>query len=271
MQTNDKWQVSGGAAERYEANLVPVIFIPWALELLKRANLEPGETVLDTACGTGIVARLAASVVGPKGRVVGVDLNGGMLEVARRNSSDLPCPSDWIESDVTALPFDDDSFDALFCQQGLQFFPDKPAALKEFRRVLKTGGRCLVCVAREADQNPLMASQIAALTTHLGPEAAMAIRAVCALNEPMEISSLFEGADFRDVSVESVALTLHHPDARAFVSNALSATPAADAISALPEAKRAELLKDFLDGFGDCFDGKALSFPHVSHVIEARA
>jgi len=83
MNTPNQWQLSGNAAERYERVLVPAIFAPWAADLVALAKLRPGERVLDVACGTGVVGRLAAERVGPKGHVTGLDLNESMLEVAR--------------------------------------------------------------------------------------------------------------------------------------------------------------------------------------------
>lgn len=83
MNTPNQWQLSGNAAERYERVLVPAIFAPWAADLVALAKLRPGERVLDVACGSGVVARLAAERVGPQGHITGLDLNESMLEVAR--------------------------------------------------------------------------------------------------------------------------------------------------------------------------------------------
>jgi ubiquinone/menaquinone biosynthesis C-methylase UbiE len=79
MSQQERWQVSGNASEAYERYLVPTMFTPWAHDLIARAALRSGEHVIDVACGTGIVARLAAAVVGSAGHVVGVDLNAGMI------------------------------------------------------------------------------------------------------------------------------------------------------------------------------------------------
>ena len=81
MSPQERWQISGNAAEAYERYLVPTLFTPWAHDLIARAALRPDERVLDAACGTGIVARLAAAYVGVTGHGVGVDLNPGMLAV----------------------------------------------------------------------------------------------------------------------------------------------------------------------------------------------
>jgi ubiquinone/menaquinone biosynthesis C-methylase UbiE len=136
MSQQMDWTAYGGsAAEIYERHMVPAIFGPWAEDLLALATPLPGERVLDVACGTGVVARLVAQRVGPSGTVVGFDLNPGMLTVARS----LPPPSgariEWREGNVSAIPLPDATFDLVLCQQGLQFFPDRSAALREMRRV----------------------------------------------------------------------------------------------------------------------------------------
>ena len=267
MAGNTEWQVSGDVAQRYELILVPVIFIPWAEHLLQRAVLRRGEDLLDVACGTGIVARMATETLGADARIAGADINRDMLAVAAAIAPEI----EWVEASALSLPFADRSFDAVICQQGLQFFPDKVAALKEFRRVLRPEGRAVLCVARELEVNPLMASQVAALSRHLGDEAADAIRAVCALSDRAELERLFAEAGFVTVEIKSVSLTLRHPDGRSFAENALTATPAAAAFAALDDAAREALVADFLEGFGEGYDGKALTFPHVSHVIVARA
>jgi len=102
--------------------------------------------VLDVACGTGIVARQAAPLVGADGQVVALDMNPAMLAVARA----LPAPSGatihWREGDAMDLPFEDGAFDVVLCQHGLQFVPDRARAVREMRRVLAPGGRALVIV-----------------------------------------------------------------------------------------------------------------------------
>jgi ubiquinone/menaquinone biosynthesis C-methylase UbiE len=113
---------------------------PWAPQVIGLAALAAGERVLDVACGTGVVARLAAEHVGADGRAVGFDLNPGMLTVARS----LPVvgvPIGWVQATAGRLPFPDGSFEVVCCQLGLQFFPDRAAALAEMARVLVAGGR----------------------------------------------------------------------------------------------------------------------------------
>ena len=142
MSPQERWQVSGNAPEAYEHSLVPTLFTPWAHDLIARAALRPGERVLDVACGTGIVARLAAAHVGIAGHVIGVDLNPGMLAVARAQTlTTASARVEWRAGDANALPCDNATFDVVFCQQGLQFFPDKDRTLREMYRVLAPEGR----------------------------------------------------------------------------------------------------------------------------------
>jgi ubiquinone/menaquinone biosynthesis C-methylase UbiE len=120
--------------------------------------------VLDVACGTGIVARLAADRVSPGGSVTGLDLNPGMLSVARSFSPTLDVGLEWREGSAMALPFANASFNVVLCQQGLQFFPDRLAALREMHRVLAPNGRLGLSVRRPIQQNPYMAAMATPLS-----------------------------------------------------------------------------------------------------------
>ncbi len=128
------------------ACLSPTVFSPWATDLLELAKLRPGERVLDVACGTGIVARGAAAQIGTTGAVTGLDLNPGMLNVARARPTPFGAAVTWVEGSALAMPLPDAAFDAVLCQQGVQFFPDQSAGLREMHRVLVPGGRVLLSV-----------------------------------------------------------------------------------------------------------------------------
>ena len=131
---------------------MPAITSKWAEDLVRRAQLRTGELVLDVACGTGVVARLAATKVRP-GQVTGLDLNAGMLAVARSLPNE-GAPISWTEGSALDMKFPSGRFDVVLCQQGLQFFPDQPAALREMRRVLREGGRAALSVYSPIEQTP---------------------------------------------------------------------------------------------------------------------
>jgi len=264
MNSNTEWQLTGNAAELYEQYLVPTIFVPWAQHLLCNSVPEDGDNILDVACGTGIVARMAKARVGVTGRVVGIDLNAGMLDVAKSIATEGSI--EWIEADVGDMPLENGIFNTAYCQQGLQFFPDKVGALKEIARLLKPSGKCFAVVAQSLDQNPLMHSQVAALKKHVGDAAANGIRAVCGLADGDEISGIFEQAGFVDVNWDRIDLTLTYHDGRAFVRNGILSTPVSGIISDWSNDARNALIDDILAGFGQYYDGRSLVFPHVSTV-----
>jgi len=135
-------------------------------EALVSAVVEPGDVVLDVACGTGIATRLAAAAVGSSGRVVGSDLNQGMISYSRQVSAvDWPEIA-WEEASALDLPYESDSFDCVICQQGLQFFPDPIAGLAEMKRVTKTGGSVAVTVWSELSTSPYFEALTEMLIDH---------------------------------------------------------------------------------------------------------
>ncbi|MER8800707.1 methyltransferase domain-containing protein [Mesorhizobium sp. M0998] len=128
MAQQEQWQLEGSAADLYERYLVPAITALWAADLMDRAAPQSGERILDVACGTGVVARSAAERMG-SGQVVGLDINTGMLAVARSLPRGAGARIDWHEGSALEMPFPDSAFDLVLCQLGLQFFPDRSSRL----------------------------------------------------------------------------------------------------------------------------------------------
>jgi ubiquinone/menaquinone biosynthesis C-methylase UbiE len=164
------WQLEGSAAELYQRYLVPGITSKWARDLVHRAQLGRSEEVLDIACGTGVVARVAAKEMA-SGHVTGLDLNPGMLAVARNVLSE-GATVDWMEGSALDLPFPSARFDAVLCQLGLQFFPDQPKALREMRRVVRVSGLIALSVYSPIERTPGADAFVRALDEVLGPQAA---------------------------------------------------------------------------------------------------
>ena len=126
----------------YERHLASVVFEHWAQLLVETVGVRPGDAVLDVASGTGVVARRAARAAGRDGRVVAADISEAMLAQSASHAA-VPDAAkiEFLTASASDLPVPDESFDAVLCQQGLQFFPDRPAAIAEMRRVLRPGAR----------------------------------------------------------------------------------------------------------------------------------
>jgi ubiquinone/menaquinone biosynthesis C-methylase UbiE len=239
-------QYSGNAAENYERYFVPTIGMAFATAVLDAAALHRGERVLDIACGTGVVTRLAADRVGPDGAVAGLDINPAMLAVARS----LPTSGaaiEWYEGNAESLPLAEGSFDVVLSSLGLQFVPDKASALREMRRVLAPDGR--LAVATVGPTSPLFAILERALARHVNSEAAGFMRVVFSLYEPEELEKLTGDAGFRDVKVRSKGLTVTLPRPAEFLWQYVHSTPLAAAVAQIDDAGRAALERDVVAGW----------------------
>jgi ubiquinone/menaquinone biosynthesis C-methylase UbiE len=271
MRPHEGWQVSGTAAEAYERSVVPTLFTPWAHDLLTRAALQRGERVLDVACGTGIVARLAAAHVGVAGHVVGIDLNPGMLAVARAQTpASASAKVEWRAGDANALPCDDATFNVVFCQQGLQFFPDKARALREMHRVLAPGGRLALSVWRSLPYNPYNRALADAVARHVGPDAGHGMRAPCGFGDAQALRTLLTTVGFRETSIHIMVLTMRHPSPAAYIAGQLAALPFAGAIKALETTAQTALHNDILTALHPYIDDVGLAVPLESHIALAR-
>jgi ubiquinone/menaquinone biosynthesis C-methylase UbiE len=227
------WQLDGNAPELFQRYLVPTITAKWAKDIVDRARPQAGEEILDIACGTGVVARLASSRIS-QGHVTGLDLNKGMLAVARA----LPregAPIDWIEASALDLPFPAGQFDLVLCQQGLQFFPDQGRALGEMRRVLSPTGRVALSVYSPIERTQGANAFVLALDRVLGPAASNIKRAEHSFNAPDELKEPLMDAGFAEVEVQTVVLEIAFPSVLDYVRFQLLATPMSALLSDLPE------------------------------------
>ena len=264
-----EWQFEQGSAEAYEELFVPVIFAPWAERLLDRATIQDGDHVLDVACGTGIVARLAAPVVGGAGSVVGIDTDEGMLAVARKSAAAEGLPIDWQEADVSDLPFADERFDIVLCQQGLPFFDDPILALEEMRRVVAPDGRVVLHVGRSLEYQPGWEVLAKALSRHIGDEWGTMMHGPFPAWDGADLKRMAEEAGFDAVSVTIDIGSVRFPSAEAFIHRQAATSPLGQPIGAAPQAVRDELINDVEDELTDYTDDEGVVFPFESYVMEA--
>ena len=270
MNQQGQWQVAGSAPEVYERELVPAVFGAWAPILVELAHPRPGDRVVDVACGTGIVARIAAERVGPTGIVVGIDLNQGMLGVARVVSTDAQFSGSlqWQEASADKLPFPDGSFDVVYCQLGLQFFADRAAALREMRRVLGAEGRLALMVWRGIQESPGFAALAEALQRHVGQAAAI-MRAPFGLSDADELEALVRAAGFQNVAIHRRSGTVRFPSVERFVLSYVAGSPLAGPVSQAGDAAREALITDVRNALEKFTSNVELAFPIAAHLLSA--
>lgn len=238
---------TGTAAANYQRYFVPAIATPVSAPLLDAADLRSGERVLDVACGTGIIARLAAERVGPIGAVTALDLAPDMIDVARATPAPTAPAIDWRVGDATALPLPDDGFDVVLCQMGLMFMQDRVGALAEMRRVAAPGGRVVVSTPG-AIQRPLEIME-EAIVEHISAELGGFVRAVFSLHDPDAVAALLRDAGLRDVTGTATTATLRLPAPAEFLWQYISYTPMAPFVAQAPAAAQAAMERHVVDGW----------------------
>ena len=229
---------AGNPAANYERYFVPVIGEPFAQQTVAAARLKPGERVLDVACGTGVAARLAASVTGSPSSISGIDVNPAMLEVARTTGA-RGSEIEWHEGPAEHLPFADNGFDVVVSSLGFQFFADKPTALQEMYRVLTPGGR--ISVTTTGPTPPLFETIDAILSDHLGPEATAFIETVFSVHDETAVRNMLGEAGFDAAKVNSGPIPLRVAPPADFVWQYVNSTPLAILATNLDEDGRVAL------------------------------
>jgi ubiquinone/menaquinone biosynthesis C-methylase UbiE len=267
------WNAQGGrAAENYQQFLVPAMFDRFAKTLVEQAGVQPGDRVLDVACGTGAASRAIARAAGPDGSVTGVDLGEPTLAIARSfEPEEGAAPIEFLQADATQLPVEDASFDVAVCQQGLQFFPDKASALQEMRRALKPGGSLAIATWTRIESGPMGAVRDA-LEKHIGADAAQLMNSPFALKGDA-LRAAVEQAGFTGVELRSEEQECTW-DCRPeeFTRRMVAAGPLAPAFAAAPEAAQQTVADDAGARLAAHVspEGK-VRMPMVSNVVLARA
>ncbi|MFP9192632.1 class I SAM-dependent methyltransferase [Natronosalvus vescus] len=263
------WQLEQSASEAYEQYLVPPIFDPWAERLIETSGVHEGDHVLDVACGTGIVARRVAPRVSTYGAVTGIDINEGMIAVATESASDIEPSIEWRQGDATELPFPDERFDVVYCQQALQFFDDPGAALEEMQRVLRPGGHASLNVWRPLEYHPAYVTLADALERHIGDEAGDIMRSPFPSWNAEDLRTRIQDAGFDDVSVTIEIGSVRYPSIEAFVRREAASSPLAERIAAVGRDVRNELVHGLEDALHHYTDDEGIVSPMESYVVTA--
>jgi ubiquinone/menaquinone biosynthesis C-methylase UbiE len=245
METASYRDFTGTGAENYERYFVPAIGEPVSHGLLGAAALQSGERVLDIGCGTGIIARQAATAVGASGAVTGVDVAPDMIAVASSRPPTRGAAIEWREGDATSLPFADGSFDVVLCQMSLMFVENRAAAVQEMHRVLTDSGR--VVVSTPGSIQPTFELMEQAIVEHISPALAGFVRMVFSMHDPAVLAGLLGDEGFTDVDVSVYNATLDLPLPAEFLWQYINLTPMAPFVAEAPasaqEAMEAQVVE----------------------------
>ncbi len=227
-------------------------------KLLEMADLQPGESVLETACGTGLVTFRIAKAVGPDGEVVATDLSEGMIDLAKRESGKRNAGNIiYQRMDAEALDFEDEQFDAALCGLGLMYIPDPVQSLKEMYRVLNPGGRAVIAIwgARKncgwAEIFPIVDKRVAS--------------DVCPLffqqGTGDTLKNSMTQAGFDEIELDRFSVNLHYPSAEIALMAAFAGGPVALAYQKFDEQTRDEAHTEYLDSISQYRNGEGYHIP----------
>lgn len=246
----ETFQLTREQAQTYDDQFVPALFGQWAPQLVDCCRLRPGQSVLDVACGTGVVARAARDVVGPASRVVGIDLNPAMLEVAHAARPDL----EWARGDAEDLPFADAEFDVALCQSALFFFADPGRAVTEMARVVAPGGSVGLQTYAPLTEQPAYGPFVELVARHVGAEARALLGTYWSQGEIADLLRLTSAAGLSLLESRSSLGVAVFPTAAAVADTEIRATPLAEQITpethALIVAGTEQLLGRYADESG---------------------
>ena len=256
-------------AHGYDSVLVPLMFDPWADDLISRSDAWEGCTVLDLAAGTGIVAEKLSAAVGPQGRVVAADINPEMLDRARARNA-AATNIEYRVSPAEPLDIESDSVDVVVCQQGFQFFPNKEEAANEIYRVLHNGGTTMIstwCPVEECVLFQLMANALAEVGE---TELSELIRVPFDHMPATILHDTFDAAGFADVVVEKIERPISLPEGPEQVVTLMHASPIGIKIRALDPERRSDLERRYVAAVTEMSsDGHDMGVL-TSHMLTAR-
>jgi ubiquinone/menaquinone biosynthesis C-methylase UbiE len=263
------FQLSDKAAEIYETQSVSSMFRSLAEKTIDLSTIDSDDVILDVACGTGIIGRVIHSKFPQIQRLVGTDLNHGMLEVAKKVTSTNSKNFEWYKSDVTDMPFSDKSFTLIFCQQGLQFFPNKSAALLEIFRILKPRGRLVLTVWSEV--SPLFQAFANVIKEELGKEVAEEALAPFSFKNLDVISSLIKEAGFTNLECKKLTVNRKVDANATAIRSQLGANPVWGKLENMEAQKRSNIMEQVRVSLFQYSEDGVLFIPQVTHHIIAIA
>lgn len=240
--------------------------------LVGDARIRPGQQILDLGSGTGYPAILAAQAVGDQGKVVGLDVAEEMVEAARRKAKALGVNAIFRAADVTTLPFEAGSFDAVISRFCLMFLPDIPKALGEIARVLRPGGYLAAAVWSAAEKNPYLRTPIDVIKRLIEIPAPQPDQpGLFRLARTGELLGIAEAAGLHRIADEELTGEVRFGSADEYLSSLLEiAAPVQSLFARLTPSQRHEAESEIKIAAGKFRKGSALALPIAARIVVAR-
>jgi ubiquinone/menaquinone biosynthesis C-methylase UbiE len=263
-------QFVGSIPEIYDRHLGPVLFEPYAADLAARVKVGPSARVLELACGTGIVTRRLRDALPPGATLVATDLNEPMLaHAALRFRPDERV--EWRLADACAIPFADESVDAVVCQFGYMFVPDKPLAMREARRVLRPGGLLAFNVWGSWDDNPFARVAHETIAGFFPKDPPTFYQVPFSMHDRGQLETLVCGAGFDAVAIETVRLTGESPSARELAVGLVQGNPVVAAIRERGTVPVETIVDRVAEAVRRLAGDRPARISLLAHVVTARA
>lgn len=257
------YQLSGDAPTMY-SRFAGKIMGTWTDDLILSARCQDGDQVLDVACGPGTVANRVNLVSHKYCTVTGIDLNEGMLNIARRNPN-----VDWHQGSASQLPFENGRFDVVLCQQGLQYFDDRSAAMKQMARVLAPGGRMAINVWGALDRQPFHSACVAGVDQFLGNDAVSAFDRAFSLHRAAELRQLAVDAGLTNIQVRFAHRTMRYASPARLVDGFMNTTPVSVLYNGLSDDRKRAFVAFAVEQLARDIDDEGLAVPQENRFLTA--
>lgn len=255
-------------ARAYDTHLVPVLFKPWATKMIEENSSWTGKVVLDLACGTGAVTKELVKSVGPEGKVIALDINREMLDLARTKCNEWENQIEFASGSADNLPISNNSIDIVVCQQGFQFFPDKKGSADEIFRVLKPKGKAIIstwCNVSECIFFGLVCETLESLNLI---EISQMMRVPFDLLTKEELKESFIDAGFSDSQISKQEQKLFLEGGEAGALNFVYATPIGPKLKALEEKMQEEFKNLLIEKMQELRQSDGSLGKMVTHILK---
>ena len=261
---------SGSIPAAYDRYLGPILFQPYAEDLAARLQVPENGSVLELACGTGILTRVLRTHLLPTVKLTATDLNEPMFRhAAGKFAGDEPVQ--WQQADASSLPFADQMFDAVVCQFGLMFVPDKALAANEAHRVLKPGGVFLFNVWDAMEHNALGLLTHQTIASYFEKDPPAFYQVPFGYHNQDEIKRLLVEARFREVKIETVVKISAPSQAEDAATGLVHGNPVGAAIAERDPSLLPIITNAVARAIQDHFGSHAFRAPMRAIVVQARA